>query len=292
MFFGDSQQNNFWFLKISQTSKWVGKKTSSTPERKNMETKNWWFGNVSPSPRGIFRFHVSQQFFGTIFSVWQDPGSPLHLGTPSSKSTRPTSQQVGLQKSWKLEKMHLGVPKGTYAVHIQDIRSMHVSSIPDGHRWAPAKKPERPFELEPIEGYGPIPSFDRIPGMILKSLLKSDLLVAIIFSKKKLKAEKEDGEWGDSRCTRHTHHREFPGVWYLCDAEQSPRCLWLLEHHELGKQGLGERWFFVSVFFDEVRFLLGGVGVAFFMILRMFLWTFEEVWSNPNQIRSNGFRSQ
>ena len=71
---------------------------------------------------------------------------------------------------------------------------------------------ERALHLSPIEGYGPIPSFDRIPGMILKSLLKSNLLVAIIFSKKKLKAEKEDSEWGDSRCTRHTHHREFPGV--------------------------------------------------------------------------------
>ena len=264
MFFGDSQPNNFWFLKISQTSKWVGTKTSSTPERKNMETKNWWFGNVSPSPRGIFRFHVSQQFFGTIFSVWQHPGSPLHLGTPSSKSTRPTSQQVGLRKSWKLEKMHLGVPKGTYAVHIQDIRSMHVSSIPDGHRWAPAKKPEKPFELEPIEGYGPIPSFDRIPGMILKSLLKSDLLCDN-FSKKKVKGPKKKTVNGVIHgCTRHTHHREFPGVWYLCDAEQSPRCLWLLEHHELGKQGLGEGCFFVSVFFWWGEISFGGCGSCVF----------------------------
>ena len=48
------------------------------------------------------------------------------------------------------------------------------------------------LNLSPIEGNGPIPSFDRIPGMILKSLLKKATFYAIIFRKKKLKAEEED----------------------------------------------------------------------------------------------------
>lgn len=132
VFFGDSKPNHFWFLKISQTSKFeLKKQTSSTPKNCQLGSKAWWFGNVSPSPRGIFRFHVSQQFFGTIFSVWQDPGSLLHLGTPSSKSTRPTSQQVGLEKkAGKMRKMHeTGVPKGTYAVHIQDINFYSLNPI-------------------------------------------------------------------------------------------------------------------------------------------------------------------
>ena len=136
----DSQDVFFWRLpteqflvpenisniKISWNS--VGKKTSSTPKKTNMESQTWWFGDVSPSPRGIFRFHVSQQFFGTIFSyIFCLAGSriPLHSGTPSSKSTRPTSQQVRLEKKAGNWKMHLGVPKGIYAVHIQDINFIH-----------------------------------------------------------------------------------------------------------------------------------------------------------------------
>ena len=34
---------------------------SSTPPKTNMEPKNWWFVDVSPFPRNIFRFHVSFQ---------------------------------------------------------------------------------------------------------------------------------------------------------------------------------------------------------------------------------------
>lgn len=49
-----------------------------------MEPKNWWFGNVSPCPRGIFKFHVSFRrcvaFFLKICE-WFPVSSPLGLGS-------------------------------------------------------------------------------------------------------------------------------------------------------------------------------------------------------------------